>query len=165
MDLGRQKEQFSLAYVHAVTSVAGFALYTPTVDDDSVDLGIAARGSYGSRRSPRLELQLKCTAKAVWRNEHLAFSLKRKNYVDLRGDDLMVPRLLVVVVVPEKIEDWLYQSDTELTLRKCGYWLSLRRASPADDVSTITVHVPEAQKFTVEAVSELMRAIGKGSPP
>ncbi|MCL6543278.1 MAG: DUF4365 domain-containing protein [Roseiflexus sp.] len=44
MNLSRQKEQFSIAWVRAVVSVAGYAVYHPEVDDDSVDLGIAVRG-------------------------------------------------------------------------------------------------------------------------
>ena len=61
MDLNQQKEQFSRAYVQAVAAAAGFATYIPDVDDDSIDMGIAAGGKE-SRRRPRLELQLKCTA-------------------------------------------------------------------------------------------------------
>jgi hypothetical protein len=38
------------------SAVAGYSLYRPEVDDDSVDLGIASRGNIGSIRSPRLEL-------------------------------------------------------------------------------------------------------------
>jgi hypothetical protein len=43
MDLAAQKEQFSRTYVGAVAAAAGFAVYVPNVDDDSVDLGLAAR--------------------------------------------------------------------------------------------------------------------------
>lgn len=37
MDICQQKAQFSLAYVHAVATVAGFTLYDTHVDDDSVE--------------------------------------------------------------------------------------------------------------------------------
>jgi len=37
MDINQQKEQFSNAYIQAVASVAGYSLYKPNVDDDSVD--------------------------------------------------------------------------------------------------------------------------------
>lgn len=47
MHISQQQEQFSRAYVHAIASVAGFTLYIPQVDDDSVDLGIAQwQGNY-----------------------------------------------------------------------------------------------------------------------
>jgi len=64
MSENEQKQQFSFAYVHAIASRAGFACERPGVDDDSVDLTIAARGWVHQQailRSPRLELQLKAT--------------------------------------------------------------------------------------------------------
>jgi hypothetical protein len=35
VDINQQKEQFSNAYLQAITSVAGYSLYKPAVDDDS----------------------------------------------------------------------------------------------------------------------------------
>jgi hypothetical protein len=61
MDINQQKEQFSNIYLRAVTTVAGYSLYKPFVDDDSVDWGVAAKGGTGPIRAPRLELQLKST--------------------------------------------------------------------------------------------------------
>ncbi|MGB3655945.1 MAG: DUF4365 domain-containing protein [Rivularia sp. (in: cyanobacteria)] len=66
MEISQQKEQFSYAYLQAVTSVAGYSLYRPTVDDDSVDWGIAAKGIIGRIRAPRLELQLKSTEQGCY---------------------------------------------------------------------------------------------------
>ena len=63
MDLAQQKQEFSKAYVKAIAAAAGYATQEPTVDDDSVDLGVVARGGGGTVRSPRLDLQLKCTAR------------------------------------------------------------------------------------------------------
>ena len=61
MDINQQKEQFSNVYLQAVTTVAGYSVYKPSVDDDSVDWGVAAKGATGPIRAPRLELQLKST--------------------------------------------------------------------------------------------------------
>ena len=126
MDLSQRKEQFSRAYVHAIATVAGFTLYEPKVDDESVDLGIAGRIASDIPRPPRLELQLKCTSDKIIKDKDIIFSLKRKNYDDLRLDDLIVPRLLVVLLVPRKDDDWLKHSETETTIRHCAYWASLR---------------------------------------
>ncbi|MBW4477580.1 MAG: DUF4365 domain-containing protein [Tolypothrix brevis GSE-NOS-MK-07-07A] len=65
MDINQQKEQFSNTFLQAVTSVAGYSLYKPFVDDDSVDWGIAAKGIEGIVQAPRLELQLKSTSREV----------------------------------------------------------------------------------------------------
>ena len=91
-------------------------LYEPKVDDESVDLGIAGRIASEIPRPPRLELQLKCTSDKIIKEKNIVFSLKRKNYDDLRLDDLIVPRLLVVLSVPRKDDDWLKHSETETTI-------------------------------------------------
>lgn len=165
MDISQQKEQFSLAIVHAIASVAGYATYRPTVDEDSVDIGIAARGTQGSRRSPRVEAQLKCTEVPDWHDDYIHYSLNLKNYNDLKGDDLCVPRILVIVVVPDVIDNWLIHSEQELVLRKCAYWFSLRKAVNTANTSSVTVKVPKSQLLTVEALKGIMKGISKGNLP
>jgi len=71
VDINQQKEQFSNAYLQAITTVAGYSLYKPSVDDDSVDWGIAAKGVLGRIRAPRLELQLEIYLKGTTRR-HLS---------------------------------------------------------------------------------------------
>jgi hypothetical protein len=139
LDPAQQQEQFSLAYVRAVVAAAGFAAYRPEVDDDSVDLVVASRCSGGTFRSPRLEMQLKCTSQEVLRGGEVRFPLKRKNYDDLRAMELLVPRILVVVLVPEQPADWIGQDEARLELRRCGYWSSLFGAAATDNETTVTV--------------------------
>ncbi len=163
MDVNRQKEEFSHAYVRAVASAAGFAVARPEVDDDSVDLILAAAGGGGTFRSPRIELQLKCTAGGNGSAEDLSFPLKIKNYEDLRAPNVLVPRLLVLVCVPEKPEDWLSQTQEQLVLRRCGYWLSLRGAPETDNVAAVTVRLPRAQVFSIDALRALMARVAEGA--
>jgi len=166
MDLSRQKEQFSIAWVRAVVSVAGYAVYQPEVDDDSVDLGIAVRGGRGTIRSPRLEVQLKCTAEPIWQSDPMRFTLKKKNYDDLRGDDLLVPRMLIVVCVPEDVDRWIDQNEERMILQRCGYFLSLRTfPARSDGKSPVTVPIPRRQQFTVAALRDIMCEIGQGRRP
>ena len=84
MNINLQKEQFSNAYIQAVTTVAGYSLYRPDIDDDSVDLGIAAKNVTGIIISPRLELQLKCTSRDLVDSNYIRYPLKLKNYGELR---------------------------------------------------------------------------------
>ena len=63
MDINQQKEQFSNVYLQAVTTVVGYSVYKPSVDDDSVDWGVTAKSGTGAIRAPHLELQLKCTSR------------------------------------------------------------------------------------------------------
>jgi hypothetical protein len=165
MDPNQQKEQFSNAHLRAVVAVAGYGVYKPEPDEDSVDWGIAARGGGGSFRSPRLELQLKCAATDLEDGPVLRYRLKLKNYNDLRVEDLLVPRILVLVRVPEQMGDWLRQSEDEMALRHCGYWVSLRGRPETANASTVTIEVPRSQVFSVAALQGLMSRISAGDVP
>jgi hypothetical protein len=161
MHLNQRKEQFSIAYVRAVASVAGFAVHKPEVDDDSVDLALAASGDIGTIRSPRLDMQIKCTSREILGADSVAFPLPIKNYDDLRPSDVMVPRILVVVLVPDGIDHWLTHSEEELVMKHCGYWMSLRGRDASNNIESVTVHLPRNNTFTVQALQEIMTRIGR----
>jgi hypothetical protein len=99
----QQKEQYGRSYVHAVAAVAGFAWSVPSVDDDSVDMTLHQRGGGGTIRSPQLDLQLKCKSAPTPTEAEFSHSLKLKNYDDLREEGVLVPRILVVVLVPDDL--------------------------------------------------------------
>ena len=166
MDINQQKEQFSNVYLQAVTTVAGYSVYKPSVDDDSVDWGIAAKGGTGPIRAPRLELQLKCTSRRDIQDDNsIRYPLKLKNYDDLRMDNFAIPRILVVVLIPETPEDWLTQSETELCIRNCGYWISLRGKPKTQNTNAVTVAIPRTNQFTVAALQSIMERISQGVQP
>lgn len=159
MDIAQQKEKFSDAYLQAIAAVAGYGLAKPNPDTDSVDWVISARGVGDTLRRPRLEVQLKCTARDVLRETFLHFPLEIKNYNDLRHPDPLTPCVLIVVVVPDDVEQWLTHSETELSIRHCGYWISLCGAPENSNVATVTVKLPRNQMFTPEALRTIMRRI------
>ncbi|EXJ16334.1 DUF4365 domain-containing protein [Imhoffiella purpurea] len=151
MHANDRKARFSLAYINAVAACAGFDVVEPKVDIDSVDgMLIAHRG-----RRPRLEFQAKATARDVVGDEVVTFPLSLKNYDDLRMD-VIVPRLLILVVLPQREEDWLTHGEDALILRHCGYWHSLAGASERENSARVTVHIPRAQRFTPEMLRTMM---------
>jgi hypothetical protein len=165
MDLNQRKQAFSKAYVKAVAAVCGYATGEPDVDDDSVDLTLSARGGSGTIRSPKLDIQLKCTARDVLSNGNLNFPLPIKNYDELRPTDLMVPRVLVVVLVPDEIMNWVLHSEEELVLRHCGYWYSLLGMPDTDNTTTVTVGIPRTQVFDVSGLGAIMTRLTEGGLP
>ena len=150
-DLNTLKEQFSLAYIYAVATRAGYLIDGVRVDRDSVD-GVL-KGDFGRR--PRIEFQAKATARDLVRSDHIAFPLPIKNYDDLRVDT-MTPRLLIVVLLPDDQSQWLKQSPDATCMRHCGYWLSLANRPPVPNTTTTTVHIPLAQVFDCRQLTGLM---------
>ena len=154
----KQMEEFSRAYVRAIAAQAGCNPYNFDIDDDSIDLGI---GINNSKRT-RLEIQLKCTGKPVdIHQETFFFDLSLKNYNDLRVESI-VPRLLVVVCVPEDSNAWTTQTEQELCLRHCGYWCSLMDMPDVENKVKIRVQIPRANIFSVEFLQDAMRRIAAG---
>jgi len=165
MDLNRQKEEFSNAFVQAVASVAGFGLSKPSVDDDSVDWNISQAGGDGIRRSPRLDLQLKSSSSVKIQNGVISFPIKLKNYDDLRPTNCLVPRILVVVLLPRNVKDWLVLSEKQMVMKHCAYWISLCGHDETENTTRVTVHVPTEQRFSPESLSAIMEMISKGERP
>jgi hypothetical protein len=165
MDLDQQKEQFSRAYVQAVAAVAGFAWSVPSVDDDSVDLTLHQRGGGGTIRSPRLDLQLKCKAAVTPAEAEFSHSIKLKNYDDLRESNVQVPRILVVVIVPDDLGDWLAHSEGEMALRRCAYWLNLNGLPASSNATGQTVTMRKAQLFNAASLRDIMNRIAGGGQP
>lgn len=162
MTLNDQKEEFSRAYIHAIAAVAGYATSRLSVDDDSVDVTISKRGGAGTFRSPKLDLQAKCTAQITPSEPTFPFALELKNYNDLRPTNLLVPRILVVVLVPDTLGDWVNHCETELSLRRCGYWHSLFAAPDTPNTTSVTVHISKTNQFSVQALQHIMDTVATG---
>ncbi|MCI0459610.1 MAG: DUF4365 domain-containing protein [Gemmataceae bacterium] len=168
MDENEQKQQLSVAYLHAVASAAGYAWQTPAVDDDSVDRVIVARGWVDEdavHYSPRIDVQLKSLTRPPLTTGEAFFPyrLKKKNYDDLRHESPMVPRLLVVLVLPEISGDWVSQGHKRLTIRYAAYYLSLCGMPERKDVKyKVTVAIPRKNLLSVNNLRRLMAQASRG---
>lgn len=156
MDLSTQKEQFSLAYVKSLAASVGLNYSIPQVDDDSIDITILGKGYDGIVRNPSIDLQLKCTATDCIDGDNLKLSLKIKNYHDLRGGNLVSPRYLLVLKVPDEVDNWLVHGEDWISLHNSCYWLSLRELPDVSNSTNVTVEIPVNQRLTREALCQLM---------
>jgi hypothetical protein len=158
--------QFSVAYVEAVAAAAGFFVQVSDrgLDKDGIDATVMRRGLMGTARSPRLDLQIKSEGSAELAHDPFPHVLKIKGYNDLRATGYQVPRLLVVVLVPEDVSDWVVHGENELVLRRCGYWLNLV-GDPEVQATRRTVHLPRAQVFDVAGLTALMHRVAEGQSP
>lgn len=167
MTLDNQKENFSYAYAHAIAATARVSTSEPKVDDDSIDLTFMSRATGTVVRSPRLDAQLKCADQnsLTITATHIHYPLKLKNYDELRPTNNAVPIILLVVLVPHELHQWLEWTTDELRLRKAGYWMSLRGEAATTNTSNVTVQVPLANQFSVQQLTDIMARIGRGGFP
>ena len=149
MHLNDQKEQFSLAFVHAVASCAGFQVEIPSKDRNSVDGRVLSDTEI-------IEFQAKATSQQIEREGIVRFPLPVKNYDDLRNPRSMALRLLVVVQMPDDPEEWLDQTDEQLCLSGRGVWQTLRGADDSQNTTSVTIPIPGSNRFDCEGLVALM---------
>ncbi len=159
-----QKEEFSYAYLQAIASAAGCAFLRTTtpLDQVGVDAIITGVGARGSRGFPQLYVQVKCTSRDLLDEDSVRYPLRVKNYEELRNERQYPPLILVVVLVPENVDDWLSQSSEELCLHHGGYWLSLAGEPATPNQETLTVSLPRKNLLTVKAMTCIMQRISRG---
>jgi len=158
------QSQFSIAYVQAVASVAGFFVQITGrgFDKDGIDMTVLERGIRWATTSTRLDLQVKSytgeAQGAPW-----PYDLDVKTYRDLIPTNYQVPRVLVVVRVPSEVQDWMTHNEDQLVLRRCGYWLSLRGAAPTANTSTARVQISRANLLDAAGLTALMKEVAEGA--
>lgn len=162
------ESELSYAYIHAIASRAGAGCRIGTRHEDNtgVDAAITGWGPFpngGYRTEVDLKIQLKATigdptkVGSCW-----SYSLKGiGQYDDLRAETVSVPRILVVLFLPNDDTEWLKHSEDALSLQKCAYWVSLRGAEASDNKTAQQVYLPTAQKFDVDGLKEIFRRISK----
>lgn len=137
MRLNDHKEQFSLAYIHAVAAQAGFLFDVPSKDLASVDATV--RSDEGLE--PHLHLQAKSTARLDRSETGIRFRLPAKNYRDLAALT-QTPKFLIVAHLPSDTPgDWATWVPEEFCLRVEAYWGSLRGMSPTGSGDRVPVEL------------------------
>ena len=158
MDLNTRKERFSLAYVNAVAPYADCEVLEPQVDRGSVDGYLVGP----ARSRDLIRFQAKATEQDVMRDDRLHFPLSKRDYDNLRT--ALFPFVLIVVLVPDDETRWLTQTEDELCLRHCGYWMSLAGRPEVSNTNSVTVHIPTANVFGSSGLTDLMDKVARGEP-
>ena len=155
-----QMEQLSLSYIRAVASAAGYHVTRPETDMDSVDgLLLSDAG-----RRPRIEFQAKATSRNLLRADGIHFPLPVKNYEDLRIEMPLIPRILIVLLMPVEEAEWLTQTSDELCQRHCAYWRSLEGEPAVTNTQNVTVILPLDKMFSGDQLNGLMDKVERGEP-
>jgi hypothetical protein len=73
----------------------------------------------------------------------------------------MVPRILVVVIVPKAPANWVSETKDQLVMHRRAYWVSLAGLPATTNKGSVTVDVPKKQPFSVSELSRLMKLIDR----
>lgn len=106
-----------------------------------------------------------CAARRRWTASVLLSERTEKSthYDDLRSKTVDIPRILVVLFLPEDSTAWLTHSADQLVLKRCAYWVNLRGAEPKPKENKwgVTIKLPKAQVFSPDGLRALITQLAK----
>ena len=112
---------------------------------------------------PSLDVQLKATINPKENDEgEIKYPLRRRNY-DLLREETMVPRILVILSLPNDEKDWINITPDELAIRRCAYWASLSGFPESQNTDSVTITIKKENVFDVSALQSLMEKARGGS--
>jgi hypothetical protein len=155
-------EQLSRAYVQAIAAVCGCTSARPE-PDYGVDLTlrqVQLRRGRWQELGPILSIQLKSTtAPAAATNDHVVYDLDVRAYDLLRRSTRTAPWILILLLLPPDRTAWVDHTEDRLELRRCAYYLSLRRRPEMPNTATVRVQIPRRNQFTPASLERIMEAI------
>ncbi|MFF5446752.1 DUF4365 domain-containing protein [Streptomyces sp. NPDC012888] len=159
-------ETLQVGYLHAVAAAAGCSLSQPFPDN-----GIDWHVSHGAAEhvvddEVTIKVQLKATYQTAADppGPTFAFTLDNEHLVKLARTPVAVPKILVVMLVPRRRDDWLRAAHDRLALRHCCYWTNLA-GHPVTGRRRTTVRIPTTRIFDDRALCEIMTRVGSGGTP
>lgn len=124
--ISHRQDAFSGAYIRALCAVTGCGIERVALDNDKIDYIISSRVRGRVRTKPKVDIQAKCKMGSPASDDPIPYVIDLSTYDNLRDPLVSNPRILVVVLVPTDVDGWIAQSEAELVLKHCAYWLSLK---------------------------------------
>ncbi len=162
-----RQESLSRAYIQAIAARCGL-----NCSFRAFDYGIDVTLHEIQQRDGRyvetgfnLDIQAKSTYAATLNDTHVLYDLDVKTYDDLRDPNVGTPRILVLLVQPETEGEWTNETEEELRVRRCAYWLSIKGREPTTNTSTIRILIPKANRFSIESLQGMIERVRNGEDP
>ena len=160
-----QKEEFSIAYLHTLVSVAGLKLQNIRIDDNSIDCTIdSSIPSTGEKGTdfPDIKVQLKATSKNIVKDGIIKFQLKKKNYDELRTPKVTTPRFLIILLLPQNNTPWIKEESDKTELYHKLYYTSLKGRPPlSGEQQSVSIEIPLDQTLTVDILKDMFNKFAK----
>jgi hypothetical protein len=162
-----RQEALCRAYVQAIAARCGMSFSLPQTDY-GIDLtlnDIEIAGGHRSESGTKLDVQAKSTTESSERAGNVYYDLEATAYDMLRRIVRGPHRILVVLLLPRDEQMWTTQTEEQLILRRCAFWLSLRGQAALQNRRSVRVQIPRAKVFSVEALRAIMNRIKAGEDP
>lgn len=153
------QECLSLAYVHAVSGLAGVNLQVGNRHDYGVDGTFRPVVRLNGRRVESgypVDFQLKASTKWSYQGKYVVYDLEAKTYNDMVArEDSAVALILLLLCLPQNSDDWLASTEEELILRHACYWYQIR-GDRTDNSASKRIFIPRANLLTPAAVNSIL---------
>lgn len=157
----------SVAYVQAVAAAARVEANFATAHDYGIDGNfrqIVARGGRRVATGFPLDFQLKASKNWSETTGIVKYNLEAKNYNDMAERNAQpgaVPLVLILLCLPQSVEEWVQISPEQMILKRCCFWYRLTGAL-TDNKEKKVVAIPTSQLLDPQAVTTLLERTQKG---
>jgi hypothetical protein len=160
-------EMLQNGQLYAIAAAAGCTMSKPE-PDDGIDWQLThTSAQHIIDRDVDLKIQLKSTStvEADPASGFVAVSLSNDRFELMARRPVTIKRILVAMIVPPDIENWVTSSHQGLTVHHGAYWVSMAGMTPNAAAKSTTVRVPTSQIFDDAALCRIMQRIGAGGEP
>ena len=153
--------ELSIAYLHAIVSKAKmvFTISGRLEDNMGIDGRITANGKFGYFENYTFNVQLKATT--LYGDPSLQKTISYsfhgiEQYNKLCSITNHLEHILVVLFLPENLDECMDLTPSNLILRYSAYYKNLRGASRSDNKYGITIPFNQSDHFTPDKLNELV---------
>lgn len=162
------KEGLSRAYILAVAHRAGFNCSLREFDYGIDGTFLHIKKAHGHRRVEsgfKIDFQAKASHRCTISGKEISYVLSAKNQRDLVDTNVGTPRILIILALPREPSEWLKTSPSQLVMRRCAWWTSLRGLPPTRNDTAQTIKIPIQNTFDVDALTAMMGRVRAGGQP
>ncbi|QFU94070.1 DUF4365 domain-containing protein [Amycolatopsis sp. YIM 10] len=155
-------EQLQEGYVSAIAATAGCTVEFRRRDLYGVDMEVTRSGKTDADPETSIYLQLKSTTtiKPNSEAENFSYQFKKREYFEKLAIPNRYPKAFLVVMATSPIQqDWTKGGHEALEMLHCCYWVNLEGKTIKPGVQAPTVHIPTANVFDANGLSEMLDRI------
>ncbi|PKM65351.1 MAG: hypothetical protein CVU95_15560 [Firmicutes bacterium HGW-Firmicutes-2] len=110
----------------------------------------------------QIDFQLKASKNVEVRDREIVYDLDVRNYNHLSKTKVGIPRILILLKLPENPEEWLHVCEENTILRNCAWWCDLKGMANSNNSETRRIYIPRKQILTPDTLIQLMNRVSEG---